>query len=481
MHPSQPSGRRSRRRAPNHATTALALTVALLVAALGLVPAVAQAAPCRPNQEGCDADPGGGGGGGGGGPVLGTPTAHIADRTDTSITVRWIVSDAAISYRLEELVGGNWSTVQTYRQGGAASFLHGGLTRDSRHCYRVVARAGAVTRTSGSACAWTKDGLFLRPIWRVQVRITTGDVPNGDTDDDVRVGVHGPINGHSGGSTWIDWARDDFERGDTHMYDLINLVGITDLGDIEGLEIHKPGTDDWCLQDISLLVNDEFVFFTGFGDPCQWVNGGATELIQIPHDALRAYPLWGPYIIPFETMLNGNYATLIISHDQLEGRLESQVGDAMVGKEAYWAPPDAVELTRWDDQRAKVDLDLKGEAPGHDADIDVDFDLDVATHKDDDGKWYVDVSVANANATVSPAWYHYLFVAMSAGIEISAPERQIESAFSGIAVQMGIGNFYDLDATFDANHNLVIVATLQCPPSHPRGPCLNDDPPYLPT
>jgi hypothetical protein len=461
--------------------------VTLLVAALGLVPAAAQAAPCRPNQEGCDADPGGGdggdgGGGGGGRPVLTKPSIYVSGRTATTISLGWFVSDGATDYRLEKHNGGDsWSTIASYESGGEADLTHGPLPRDTRHCYRIVARGGSRTETSDSACAWTKDGLFLRPVWRVQVQITTGNVPNGDTDDDVRVGVHGPINGHSGGSTSVDWARDDFERGDTHMYDLVNLVGITDLGDIEGLEIHKPGTDDWCLQNVSLLVNDEFVFSTGFGDPCQWVNRGATELIQIPHDALHSYPLWSSYIIPFETMLNGNYATLVISHDQLEGRIESQVGDAMVGTAAYWGPPDAVEVTRWDDQRAKVDLDLKGEAGIVTADIDVDFDLVVRTFRDSTKKWWVDIDVVNGNADVSADSLldlaAFLVTIPIGSLSGPDPEREIESAFTGLGQQVGIGNFYDLDATFDADHNLVIVATLICPRTYELGVICHEDGP----
>jgi hypothetical protein len=470
--------RTSGRPAPNQAPIALALAAALLGAVLTLVPAVAGAAPCRPGTEGCE-DPGDGGGGDQG---LPTPSVRVVDRTDTSVDVAWVVSDRATSYRLEERVGGTWTTLASFRTGGDTGFEHRALARDSHHCYRVVARRQALTRTSASACAWTKDGTALRQVWRVQIRITTGDVPDAGTDDGVRVAVHGPVNGRSGGSTRIDWARDDFERGDTFNYDLINLVGITDLGDIEGLEIHKPGTDGWCLQNVTLLVNDSAVFSTGFGDPCQWLDQGPTELVQIPHDALHDYPLWGRrtdpgeppdgYRIPLDTILVGNIGTLVIGRDHIEGRLESQVGDAMVGTNAYWAPPDAVELTtsESDRRRATVALDLKGDVTGDDADIDVTFDLVVGTHKDDAGRWSVTIDVADADATVSPAWYHWLFVAMSAGIEISAPERQIESAFTGIAEEVGIGTFWDLDATFDDNGNLVIVATLECPLS--KADCL---------
>jgi hypothetical protein len=450
---------------------------------------VAEAAPCRPDiDDNCETDPGGGGGGGGGGgnPVLTTPTVNILDRTDTTIDVRWFVSDVASSFRLEHFDGGGWSTLYSSAQGWDATFEHEQLGRDTRHCYRLVARRLTVTKTSANACAYTKDGLGLRPLWRVQLRITTADVAGADTDDEVRIGVHGPVNGHSGGGTWLDWARDDFERGAVENYDLVNLAGIKDLGDIEGLEIYKPGSDDWCLANVTLLVNDAAVFSTGFGDPCRWINQGGTELVQISHDQLHGYPLWGRFVephhnsgyrIPLETMISGNIGTLVIGRDHFEGRFESQVGDATHDTEASWGPPDAVEMTRVDAHRATVDLDLEGGG----ADIDVDFDLVVGTHKDGTGKWFVDIDVVDADATVSPAWYQWLFVAMSAGIEVSAPERQIESAFVGIAEHVGIAQVWDLTAEFDDAANLVITAIIDCPrPLPDRTACLIDDTPRLP-
>lgn len=459
--------------------------VALLLAVLGLLglaPGRAEAAPCSPTQEDCDANPGGGGddgggggGGGGGGTAFTTPVVYVSARADTSLMVNWIVSDAATSYRVEHDDGGGWAAIYQSSQPGQgddASFQHGPLPRDTRHCYRVVARRGGVTKTSTTACAFTKDGLLLRTLWRVQLRITTGDVPNGDTDDDVRATIHGPISGHTGGSTWLDHAGDDFERGATRNYDLVNLTGIAELGDIEGIQLYKPGSDDWCVQNVTLLVNDAPVFSTGLGPPCQVVNGGATELLQIPHDTLHDYPLWGKrtetsgplagYRIPIETLLNGNYATLVISHDQLEGRIESQVGDAMVDSDAYWAPPDAVELTRWDSRRANVDLDLRGSVTGPNADIDVDFDMVAGTHRDSSGKWFVDVRVENARASVDVAWYQTALGALI-GVSASGAESDIESTLDGIAESVGIAQIHDVQASFDNGGNLVILATLQCP------------------
>ncbi len=226
---------------------------------------------------------------------------------------------------------------------------------------------------------------------------------------------------------------------------------------------------------MTLLVNDAAVFSTGFGPPCQWVKGSDPLPVQIGHDQLHGYPLWNGYRIPLSTILNGNYATLVIGHDQLEGRIISQVGDAMAGTDAYWAPPDAVELTRWDSKRAKVDLDLKADAIGTDPDVDVDFDMVVGTHKDNAGKWFVDVGVENAHADVQLSWYQEVLGALKPGSEVDGPEGEIEHALDGAASSVGIATIYDVTASFDNSGNLVILATLLCPqldPTHINPACL---------
>ena len=440
----------------------LALAVAMLVTVLGLTTGHADAERCTPPT--CDP---GDDGGGGDTTTLTTPSVYIAARTVTSIDVGWFVPDAATSYQLKQLVGGVWSIVYQSSGGGGGDFNFVGLARDTRYCYQVVAKRAAQIKTSSTACAYTEDGLSLRMIWRVQVRITTGDVPQAGTSNEINVGVGGPIDGETGGGTWLDHSGDDFEPGATHDYDLVNLSGIDDLGDIESLEIFKPGTDNWCLANVMVIVNNIPVFTTGFGPPCQWVNAGATESVQIPHDALHSYPWWAAYQIPLDTILQGNDATLVISHEQIEGHIESQVGDAMVGTHAYWAPPDAVNVSRWDAQRAKVHLDLMGEVTGTNPDIDVDFDLVAGSHKDDAGTWFVDVGLENASAQIHPAWYEWIFVAMSAGAELRVPEQGIESALYGLAEHVGVAKIYQVTATFDNSANLVIHVTLQCPETSP--------------
>jgi len=282
----------------------------------------------------------------------------------------------------------------------------------------------------------------------------------------VRASVFGPINARTGGGAYLDHAGDDFEQGQTHRYDMVGLVGIDDLDDIEGVQLYKSGSDDWCVKDVSVLVNNTVVFTSSFAPPCQWVvqTDLGAEPIDISHEQLRGYPLWSAYQIPLASILhdNNNQATLVIGNDQIDGTVETQVGDKMVGTDGYWAPPDAVHVTPYDSQRAKVDLDLKGRAFGSDVGVDVDFDLVAGTHRDAQGNWLIDVTVENPSASVDPAFWQWFFVALSAGAELSIPEEGIEGALSTVAVHSSLGAACNVTASFDGAANLVINATLAC-------------------
>src|SRR5262245_43060007 len=122
---------------------------AVLLSVVAVTAGGAGALPCPPTSDTCGGgDPGGGGGGGGGvSTPLGVPSVYIAARTNTTITVGWFVDDTA-SYRLETSDGGGtWTQLLSSAPGGPASYENSLLARDSRHCYRVVARRGAQEKT----------------------------------------------------------------------------------------------------------------------------------------------------------------------------------------------------------------------------------------------------------------------------------------------------------------------------------------------
>lgn len=84
---------------------------------------------------------------------------------------------------------------------------------------------------------------------RVQIRLKTGTGSNHGTNDDVYVSLN-----LAGNKTWVDYARNDFERGDSYLYDLV-LEHVVGLGDIQWVEIGKDGTDGWCIKEVELRID----------------------------------------------------------------------------------------------------------------------------------------------------------------------------------------------------------------------------------
>jgi hypothetical protein len=426
-------------------------------------PDVAEARRCLTCDLDDDPGDGGDGGGGddggdGGGPPV-PPAVYVKSRTVNSITIGWFGPLDALNI-VEINDGTAWFEAARVEPGESSELFHGSLAADSRHCYRVK----ALGMTSEPACAYTKDGLdplgFLRTIWRVQIQLTTGDVDDAATDDPVAVSIAGPIRGQTGRTTWLDHDRDDFEPSDVHNYDLVDLAGVSELGDIESIDIFKSGTDDWCLRSVRLIVNESQVFEKAFSPPCTWITEQPDSLVQIAHDELHGGTTWRNYRISLEDILWGNVAVLVIPHDQITGQIETRVGDRLVAANEDWDEDgDGAELYQVASPRAHVHFDVGGPL---DATMNVDFDLVVGTRKDVTGRWFVDVTTENVHSDVEPG-FTWPAVILSGGLEVSGIERQTEAAVDRLALELGIGRFWDMSARFDVYGNLIITAILRCP------------------
>lgn len=108
------------------------------------------------------------------------------------------------------------------------------------------------------------------PVWRAQLRLAIANVSDAGTDDDVQVQLNVK------NSTWLDYARNDFERNKTYTYDLA-LTKVTKLEEITKLRIRKTGTDAICVRSVTLLINGKTIYSKTFGNTqstCQWLDNG---------------------------------------------------------------------------------------------------------------------------------------------------------------------------------------------------------------
>jgi hypothetical protein len=272
------------------------------------------------------------GGGGGGGQVSEPddpfskprkPDGPILDeRTSTSIRFHWWdMSSYEVGYELYRgpAFSGPWTRIAVWGSynGGAVpmSYTDSAVSRDMLYYYKVRAYNYYGESTTIQAFS-TLDG---RGVSRLQLRLHTANVSDANTDDDVNVSLRD----YDNGGTWLDYGRNDFERGDEFTYELLT-TGVSDLSDINDIYLLKPGTDGWCIESLALLADGIEIFTQQFGvtsSTCQWLddeNGHQTYFV-VGRSTLRAHPLWQTYQQPIPS-------TRLLRTD-LEDRIEGMVGN----------------------------------------------------------------------------------------------------------------------------------------------------------
>jgi len=98
----------------------------------------------------------------------------------------------------------------------------------------------------------------------ISIKIKTADVKHAGTDDDVVVKLNNI-------RTIPDTAKNDFERGDKGTVYALNSYGIKQVDNINSLVIDHNGTDGWCLEMITLYINEKPVYDREFS-PCKWFD-----------------------------------------------------------------------------------------------------------------------------------------------------------------------------------------------------------------
>ncbi len=353
----------------------------------------------------------------------------IRDRRATRISVRWHDrTTLEIGYRIERAdVGQVWAwpdedmwqeVATTGPLDGFPEIVDDGLTPERHYCYRAFAVGETAEKRSAVGCAVT-HAAQPQPVFRAQLQLHTADLTNAGTDDPIEVLLqHRAVILPTGNSTWIDYSRNDFERGDIFSYDL-NVQGLRRISDITQIHVEKFGSDDWCVSRIELIVNELTYFertFADMPDECFWLRADSDGRLIIPFEDLRNHARWGRFDPRVLVLLSERTTTSLqtdadplpegilttlklpsqllgLLHADMLSRIEGIVGDAIATQDAHWQSPatrddSRVSLIAVDEDTYRIDLGFVGEGPSPlipNARIDARLDLEVSAACNDAG------------------------------------------------------------------------------------------------
>ena len=386
----------------------------------------------------------------------------LVEREATSIELRWRDrADNEDGYQLLRRVGtsGPWSIQASWEPlSGTTTYTDTGLLPDTLYCYRVRAFNRNGGNNSLSRCAFTKDGNGYA-VWRAQIIFHTANVSNANTDDKIYVNLNGYANAvPRNNSTWLDYGRNDFERGTTYAYDL-NLDYLGEIGDINQINISKTGDDGWCIQDFTLQVNGLDLFTQDFSDlsgGCLWLDSGSghSRTHIVSHGALRAHPDWNSYNHTGAKLLLANNG---IQNEEMVSRLEGMVGDDIHDNKLYWGHlhGPAVEVSYGcpagaaSCQTLHIDLDLAASAPGPNSEVDVDFDLTFSC----DNRQLL-ITSSNVEIDADSNWFWEILSLGLINFIDNAVEERIEKGWKAITEVIEVGA--DCRISVDTEGNLLI-------------------------
>lgn len=217
------------------------------------------------------------------------------------------------------------------------------------------------------------------PVFRIQLRLVTGNNKNDNTDKSVYVKFNDPDMAY-----FMDYGPDDFERNADRKYDIIS-GHVWKISDIDYIEIGIKGDDVWGVKKVELYLNNSTlpIFSKTYSSP-QRINGSGNwqRKIVFNHKELRNNDSWRN----IATDEKIRKPSPLITADVIKSMVESMVGNMIYyngqGKVAWgnkngintlWG--DHVEMKRKDINTLAVDLDLQANIIGPNPEVDVDFDL----------------------------------------------------------------------------------------------------------
>ena len=380
-------------------------------------------------------------------PPVSPNSLNLIERTSTSISLKWRDrSSFENGYRLERKSSdGGWEIINSWSSVDLEeiSYNDEGLAPDTLYSYRVQTFNDIGKTFSPRKTIYTRDGNAYA-VWRAEITLHTSNIDDANTDDGVSVSLNAinPDFIPTGNITWLDYGRNDFEKGDEFTYNLLTN-GISELGDITLIDISKTGTNGLCLEDITLKVNGFEVYSEDFSDNasgCQWIDNGDGHLpsIVISHEKLRNHTAWSNY-----NQLNAGLSLLVsgIPNEEMTSRLEGAIGHGNHFTALYWGHlhGPAVEITSGcpdEGENCKtlhVDIDLAADVNNL-PDPEVDIDLDIAFECTGEG---IVMTTTNIDIQADSDWFWEVLSLGTINFLDNKVEDEIRSAFKAMPRTIG--------------------------------------------
>lgn len=410
------------------------------------------------------------------GPV--PPSFAVQDRGVDSIRLWWAdLSDNETGSRIVRTTDlFTWETVRVLPPIARLTetrHTDANLQPDRRYCYAVETFNALGTRRSETRCTYTRPA-DDSPVWRVELRVKVADIANAGTDATPVITI-GDDGLHPGVATYMDYGRDDFQRGSIASYDL-NLGHIRRLGDIVSVVVGNDDVDDVMLvEELTLLVNQRVVFNQYYGAAAGSVR--PLGALRVEHAELLASPDWQAYVQASKSDRTFNLAPLVIADGgpikvqveraQIVSRIEGIVGhtlhDQLRGHLRWgFLHGPAVEVGQIRSSAIHVDLDTEATVDWvPNPEVDIDFDL-VVTKRCEPGKLILDLTTQNVVTDAGFAWWKDLLSlgVLPAGLAIfdacsSTPAPPSIQQTVEVPLPDGV-DCAALDARFDTAANLEI-------------------------
>jgi len=151
----------------------------------------------------------------------------------------------------------------------------------------------SVTLAATAGPASAASAIETMPLWRLQVRVVTGDTASAGTTGTPAIRFNGSSTGvRSLNATGNPWGVSHNTLYDLRLFDSPSQMTM--------LRVGVTGTDDWCIKRIELLFNGRVAFaqdaVPGSGGACASIRGGT--YLEYSYADMRNNAAWTAYGTP---------------------------------------------------------------------------------------------------------------------------------------------------------------------------------------